>query len=151
SGQAQEWKNKYITRDITSNIRAMLDSAPIPTRADKNILAEDFRNYLAQKYDLSYDESKRAISLFQKGKGEEKIPAIANGNKLVSLEDELRNYFEPRNLWEKDMRREPAPDPAKAAARIPAPSQGNMGNPMNGSPVQRSLDAFRQFVEAAKE
>src|SRR5690606_7642269 len=74
SAEVETWRNKYADRDIVGNIRALLDSAPLPAKADKNILAEDFKNHLSGRYDLSFDEQKRALSLYQKGKGADRIP-----------------------------------------------------------------------------
>lgn len=146
TAEANQWREKYISRDIVAHIRNLMDKAPIPSKADKGVLAEDLRNYLSTKYDLSYDEARRAIAIYEKGKGNDKIPALTGGNKLVSLEDEMKAYFEPRNLWEIDMRGETP----KREEQVPPKVVPPRGGP-EVSRVKQSMDAFNEWIASQSE
>jgi hypothetical protein len=102
-GQLTEAKNQYIDRDITSYIGDKLKDAPILDTADRSIAAQDFKRHLQEKYHLTYDEAEKAVRFYQKDNPQ--MPALnASGTAAIDVLGEAKTYFEPRGLWQKDMR-----------------------------------------------
>lgn len=100
-GKYNDLNGKYIDRDITSYLQSALKDAPLMQNADKNILASDFKQHLANKFHLSYNEVDKALGFFKKDNPA--MPAL-DGNKHVDIMKEAQDFFTPRGQWVTDMR-----------------------------------------------
>lgn len=100
--QLNEARNKYVQRDIQSNLATILNSAPLRDGVDRIIAANDFQKHLAEKYDLTYDEAGKKIQLLEKGGNT--IALNEGKTQAIDIMSEAKNYFTPRALWQEDMR-----------------------------------------------
>lgn len=114
-GKVSAANQKYIDRDIKEFIVSQLKDAPIPKNADRSILAEDFKNYLQNKYHLNYNEATKAVELALKDNPN--MPAMNTAKTAhIKILDEAKEFLSPRALWEMDMSgRNPANEMSQAA------------------------------------
>lgn len=137
-------KNIRLDRYAQDYIADVLKDAPFPNKADRNILAKDYYNYLKAEYLTQYDEDGKKINLFDKSKPT--FPAM-NGNVPVDLKEKAKEFFTPRGQWETDMRNV---NPAEAMRNIPtqeynAPKQLNPNDP-NQTPALQN-EAIASFLK----
>lgn len=142
-GKVNEATAKYTNSKVKDFLQAKLKDAPLPKEADKGVLTEDFRSYLAGKFHLTYDESVQALGFFQKDKTD--MPAL-NANKTAQIDvmDEAKAFFEPRGQWVKDMRN------VNPATQLPPPTstyKTSSGTPQNG--LERLQQGLQQKLNAA--
>lgn len=133
-GKLSTANEKYTGSKINDYLQGKLKEAPLPKDADRTVLSADFKQYLANKYHLSYDEVSNALGFYQKDNKE--MPAL-NSNKTAQIDvmEEAKSFFEPRGLWAKDMRG------VNPAAQLP-PATANY-KPATGTP-QNGLERLQQ-------
>lgn len=94
---------RYMDREITDYIAAELKDFPFKSDVDKAIAIKDLKADLKSRYDLTIDETAKAVNLFSKDKPG--MPALnAAGTAKVSIKDEATAYFKPRGQVATDMR-----------------------------------------------
>lgn len=95
-------RNIRIERDALDYIEAnVLKDIPFPEGADRKVLARDYYNHLKGEFHTVYDETGKALNLFDKTKPT--FPAM-KGNVPISLTDNSKEFFSVRGLVKKDMR-----------------------------------------------
>lgn len=99
--ERDQWKGKYIDRDLLEALQTELKGAPLPEKLDRSIAAKDLKSHLSELYHIQYNEQTKAIELFDKANTT--MPAL-NGSQKVKIMDEAKAFFEPRNNWMTDMR-----------------------------------------------
>ena len=111
STKEKEWNEKltaatqrYVDRDIDSYLSEnIVGKAPLRETADKAYYAELLRTHLQNKYHLSYDDAKKAVSTFKKDNPE--IPALNEaGTATINLMDEFKGIATRAGVWETDTR-----------------------------------------------
>lgn len=131
-GQLSEIRSKYEMRDILSAISSRLKEAPLNPKADRDALAEDFGQYLRNKYTIK--PGKNGVDFFEKENPA--MPALAN-NKRVELMSEAQDYFSKRGLWETSTKN----DPPKAAP-VAAPTGGVAKNANDDNPIMSGIEKW---------
>lgn len=103
-----DWRGKYNQKEINNFYRSQLDKAPLNPKTDKEIASRDFTQYMATKYNLSFNEAANMVEYFQKDKPE--LPAQSkSASGKIEIMSEMEEYFKPRGLWETNTSNLPMP------------------------------------------
>lgn len=135
--QLENANKKYIDRDVLEWVETSLKEAPISERADRKVIAKQFKNHLENQFALNYKEQDRLVELFDKTNPNK--PALNSAKTGAPDVLELaKEFLTPLGIWETDMRGKPPVipngDPYKA--------------PTNNSPQPKTAQAFNEGLKA---
>lgn len=102
--KVNEANQKYINRDIKAFLADnIVGKAPLLETADKGYYSELLMNQLQNKYHLSYDEVKKAVSPFKKDN--HAVPALNEaGTSVIDFMKEFEAIAKPAGVWKTDQR-----------------------------------------------
>lgn len=134
---------KFGINKVLSNMYA--SASKIPSTLKKDVLQEDFLNYIDGKYKLSVSEDGNSIHLFDKANPTQRV-LTANNGQFLDINDVHKEYHTVRGQWHEDAR---GINPAKASAAPPVnnfPIKGAGGNIV--SETEQKVAAMNEWASA---
>lgn len=96
-------ERQYQERDIVDYLETnVLAKAPVPTNANKKMLASKYKEDLDRRFIVKWNAEKNKPDLFYKDRPEVPVTNTA-GTQMLEFAEDAKGFFEPLGVWQTNM------------------------------------------------